>query len=609
MRRHLLVAASLLATSFAYFLLAAHPFNWTGGDEWGGLDLASQGIVSCSHCKRICLIYNWLAYQLWPGTLWGFRIFGAFALWGGGLALYAIGRRLFPRQRFVPMTWAVFYVVFLTRDYVKLFPVYTATYACSVTVALWAIALYAESWVRRSWIWLAAALAVDVLAVWSYETSIPLLLLPPAVLVLVAPWNERRTIAWVGAWYAVLALAALRYALPMLEAGGTAYQRMYSPLPLHRWPHAFELQLLRHFSEVGQFSPGALVEHWVAAIVTLGASVPLLILAFRDAVASTPAEDRASLGAALVLGFVALVAGVAPYTVLFGGYAGRAHYYSTPAAALMLVAALALAVSFAGARWRGWIIASSWLVFVVISTVSSAHHRYTFWWDRQTALLRRLTDLVPATRPETLIVLLEPPTDPSFRHPTAFYSAVRYLYGPGTTGISDSTEQVLLDVEYLPGEIHIVPKAWAASMSIREARFPLDRVILVAETLQGNLSIAADVPARFGGTAGKRYAPDARIEHAGGESHRRILELAALPRGEPLSTATTLRKEEHVAASAVRDQPPQGFTIERERASAVDVLETVGEGGEAIDHPVEGLDGLVVSVRGDLDQHDGLLAP
>ena len=92
MRRHLLVAASLLATSFAYFLLAAHPFNWTGGDEWGGLDLASQGIVSCSHCKRICLIYNWLAYQLWPGTLWGFRIFGAFALWGGGLALYAIGR-------------------------------------------------------------------------------------------------------------------------------------------------------------------------------------------------------------------------------------------------------------------------------------------------------------------------------------------------------------------------------------------------------------------------------------------------------------------------------------------------------------------------------------
>src|SRR5713101_5832550 len=113
MPRHLLVAASLLATALAYFLLAAYPFNWTGGDEWGGIDVASQGIVSCAHCKRICLIYNWLAYQISPGTLWGFRIFGALSLWAGGLALYAIGQRLFPRRTFLAIAWAVFYVVFI----------------------------------------------------------------------------------------------------------------------------------------------------------------------------------------------------------------------------------------------------------------------------------------------------------------------------------------------------------------------------------------------------------------------------------------------------------------------------------------------------------------
>jgi hypothetical protein len=527
MRRHLLVAASLLATALAYFLLAAYPFNWTGGDEWGGIDVASRGIVSCTHCKRICLIYNWLAYQIWPGTLWGFRIFGALSLWLGALALYVIGQRLFPRQQFLAISWAVFYVVFLTRDYAKLFPVYTATYAFSASVALWAIALYVESWTRGSRLWLLAALTVNVLAVWSYETSVCLLLLPPVVLAVVAPWEGRRTLGWIAAWYVVLALALLRYAMPTLEGGGVAYQKMYALLPFRRWPHAFELQLLRHFGAIEELSLSALVEHRAVVLAILVASAPLLVLARRDASQSAPAVHRAQLVAVVGLGLVCVLAGVAPYAVIFGGYPGRAHYYSTPGAVLMIVGVLAMVVSFAGARWRSAALTASWLGFVVTFTVLSVQYRNSYWWDRQTALIRQLTALVPATRDGTLIVLVEPPADPTFRHPGAFYYVVHYLYGSGTTGISDAKEQVLLDVNYLPGEIHIVPKSWASSLAISEARFPLEHVIFIDEDLKEGLSIAKHVPARLDQSAGERYQPDASIiPTADAQSARRLFNLS-----------------------------------------------------------------------------------
>jgi len=526
MRQHLLVTASLLATAFAYYLLAAYPFNWTGGDEWGGIAVASQDIVSCSHCARIALLYNWLAYEISPGTLWGFRILGAFTLWAGGLALYVIGQRLFPGRTFAAIAWAVFYVVFLTRDYVKLFPVYTATYAFSVSVALWAIALYVESWARGSLLWLLAALVVNVLAVWSYETSICLLLLPPLVLGVVTPREGRRTVGWIAAWYVVLALALVRYALPALEGEDVAYQRMHTPLPLHRWPHAFELQLLRHFGAIQELSPGALVDHWGIVLAVLAASVPLLVLARRDASDSRPAAHRTGLVAIVGLGLVCVVAGVAPYAVIFGGTPGRAHYYSTPGAVLMAAGVLALVVSFAGARWRGTALTAIWLAFIVTFTALSADYRNSYWWDRQTALLRQLTELVPTTREDTLIVLLEPPADPTFRHPVAFYYLVHYLYGPGTTGITDTKEQVLLDVDHLPGEIHIKPKSWAASLSISEARFPLERVIFVDESLLEGLSIARHAPARFDASAGERYQPDASIVRtADAVSARRLFEL------------------------------------------------------------------------------------
>jgi hypothetical protein len=541
MPRHLLVAASLLATALAYFLLAAYPFNWTGGDEWGGIGVASQGIVSCSHCKRIALVYNWLAYQISPGTLWGFRILGALSLWTGGLALYAIGQRLFPGRTFLAIAWAVFYVVFLTRDTVKLFPVYTATYAFSVTMALWAIALYVESWARGSRVWLLAALTFNVLAVSSYETSICLLLLPPIVLALVAPWQGRRTVGWVAAWYVVLALGALRYAIPALEGDGVAYQKMYAPLPLRRWPHVFELQLLRHFGVIEELSLGAFVEHWTVVLAVLAASAPLLVLARRDATDSAPAARRTHLVAVVGLGLVCVVAGVAPYAVIFGGNPGRAHYYSTPGAVLMVVGVLALVVSFAGARWRRSAFTAIWLGFVVTFTALSAEYRNSYWWDRQTALIRQLTELVPATREGALIVLLEPPADPTFRHPAAFYYVVHYLYGSATTGISDTKEQVLLDVNYSPAEIHIVPKSWAAGLAISEARFPIERVIFVDESLEEGLSIAKHVPPRFDRSAGERYQPDdSIIRSADAQSARRLAELSG-GSSEAISTKRLIR--------------------------------------------------------------------
>jgi hypothetical protein len=118
---------------------------------------------------------------------------------------------------------------------------------------------------------------------------------------------------------------------------------------------------------------------------------------------------------------------------------------------------------------------------------------------------------------------------------------VHYLYGSATTGISDTKEQVLLDVNYSPAEIHIVPKSWAAGLAISEARFPLERVIFVDESLEEGLSIAKQVPARFDRSAGERYQPDdSIIRSADAQSARRLAELGG-GSSEAISTKRLIR--------------------------------------------------------------------
>jgi hypothetical protein len=509
--------------------------NFGGADEWLLLDLTAHGVLGVPYAHRpLVLLWQALPATLAPGDLRAFALFAGLYFGLCGVLTAALARRLLPQEPLVPLLAGAAAAVWAPLDYLRLDTVLICGYAGSTCVSLAAIAAFVESWQRSRPILLASGALLGCLAASTVEATIPLLAVAPALVGRPEPFQRRRFVAWVLAWWLAIAAAALFVAAPIL-AGRPSYQTGalgIDPHPVRiavRVAELLGMQLGPLFSSVPR---ELLVAGVVLAVLVFLAGA---LLVWRAAPRAQEAP-LVALGGACAAGCLLAVAGqLALALTPRVETPARTQVLAAPGVALALATAATALARVLPRRLRAAaaILAGSWIVAVGTGRVVAMQAE----WDAgrnafpaQSRLLSALTQAAPSLKAGTLVILLEQRTSWPMTFP--FRHALRYLYGDAVVGIVYSAEDFLYPSYFTREGVAVVP--WPVIRSpwqVVPTFHPWDTIVVAREDADGKLTLLASWPPGELPPlpVGARYAPAERVvARAVRVRERRVLEAAAV---------------------------------------------------------------------------------
>jgi hypothetical protein len=510
--RALLGIALVSLCSFA----AVEPTNFSGFDEWLDIDLASRGILAMPYQNRPLSLLFFVPGAFPPRLgLTGHWVVHWLYLTVSGLLSFLLVRRI---GAHTPLAFlaGVVAAVWASTDPLRLDVVLGRGYSGATAATLFVLLLYAESCRARRRDALLLACGLVVVLGLAAEAVLPLLALG-----LVLPWivpgdaAARRT--WSAALAGSLVLCGVWVAWALRPGAAPSYQSAALGFDPHPYRVAARvLGLAReHLRPLAGTDPGDLAAPWSLASVTVFLLAWLLV--HRAARGEVAPARRAVLGL-LLAGAVTSTAGYAAFassTSIPGPE--RTQFLSSPGIGLLLAALVWLAAAAAPERLRSWLVAAcgAWLVAVSAGRTTGLQREWrdTTYWPAQNASLVALTDLVPMTRANTLIVLIDErgawPANFSFRH------AVRHLYAGNAVGFVPGAHEAFLypgsfaadGFHYLPWPVIRGP--WNAPVTLHG----YDQMIVLRLPRSGPLVLLEEWPAgalpRL--PAGARFEPRGRI--------------------------------------------------------------------------------------------------
>jgi hypothetical protein len=508
---------AVFASQFAWIRAT----NFGGADEWLVIDLTSRGIIDFSYANRpYVLLWGWLPALVAPHRLEAFHLAHAAYLALSGVIVYLVCRRLAPCCPLVAFLAGVLSVVWAPLDYMRLDTVLLTSYSGFTFGSLLAIWLFLESWRRSSFALLAFAALVGFVMARGFEGVLPLLASAPLLLAVMAGYRSPRFRAWAAAWTAMLALAAVIVAVPLLRPGRGSYQG--SALGLDPRPVPVAGRLLRQYG----FHLAPLVTTPPRELAVT--AVPVAVLVFAVALGTVvrrgrpPADGPEARGALLRLLAVGLgLAGLGYGLFTLSANileAARTQVLSAPGIGIALAAAIGLVATALPSRWAGHIgvaLLGGWVVAVGTGRTVAMQQEWDEWRSRfevQHRTLSQLTALAPRLAPNTLVVLLDEAD--AFWASFTFRHVVRYLYDGQAIGHVPGAKDFLYPIQFRREGILSVPwpeirDSWGARPSLHR----YDEVVVVRLDPEGRLSLLESWPGDVlpGLPPGAAYAPRARI--------------------------------------------------------------------------------------------------
>lgn len=493
------------------------PANFYGYDEWTILFLLSRGVIDIPYANRPlellwALPVPWIA----PHTFLPFSILHWLYLWLTALLVLWIALRLAPGRSLLAFLAGVFVLVWAPNDHARLSTVERTLYGGITFGMTLTMAVYVESWVRRSVPLLAASLLLCVVSGRCYEATLSVLLVTPVLLLGIKGGSPRELRQWILVFQSFVLFSLLLALQPMLfPTGDPSYQASYG---LDTRPEALltrlALQCRLHFGPL--VSPG-----WmellapgvaVAAAVFLGSCLWWMR---SDAGQGDKGDLRVAVGVGLLLtgaGYGALL--------LTGRQPGawRMQFLSSPGAALLLSgAAIAIGERF---RRRGALVAvalAGWVVTVGTARTLAMQRQWDGFgfYQRQMRLLSSLVGAVPDVQPRSLIVLLD--DGKAWRADFGFHHAVEYLYRGHAIGVVWGASSPIFPAFFARAGVVSEPMpavrtAWGARPSL----YRYDALIVVRHTTSGAAVVLDEWPLELPPLPpAALYRPRARIRPPG----------------------------------------------------------------------------------------------
>lgn len=372
----------------------------------------------------------YLGYLLTPDSFVGLNLLHMGFIWGKGMALFLVLRKLGTTSGLAMATAAIF-VLFPADDG----QMTLRTVAIQGSVALFLLAVYlllrlGQRWTVPTAIGLACSVASGLSI---YEAALPLAMLAPLLLLLV-PGQGRSTLAAAAVWYGTLGGLGGRY-LATLVAGDESYQDQVmiaegglgwlAEAPLYLWK-AYERTLFGGWlTALGDLVGGQRSDALLGLGVGLAVGLAVLWIARKQP--PTPSRN----GRVFVIGFV--VVGLAVIALGFAMYlptsirtnTWRTLFLPSLGGALVVVGVVRGLVDLAGAGPRAFAGAVALVTAVGFVSLSSQHQSFAAVSSAQRQVVEGVVAAVPVLGPRAQLLLLFDETDRLMSH--AVFPFSRYL--------------------------------------------------------------------------------------------------------------------------------------------------------------------------------------
>lgn len=454
-----LVAFVALATLVLTLWL---PFGWkvTGlYEEWYIMRDADTGhplrmlydppYVSAAY-RPLTLAPFVLGYLLTPSSFLGLNIVESVLLFGKGVAMYALVRRLLPNLRGLALVSAALLVVYPSDS--ALLTLRTTNVHAGVFFLLVALNLLIVVWRRLQWVTLLGMLLAEAIALATYEAGMLLMLCGPGLLVWLRRGIDKRLL-WVAALWTAVPIYFLFHLIQTLRdpasypAGLMAGSGLGSHVSerLLSWLYSLTRALVRNFGTAWYESLRGLDWHdphlHLSVGLTLFVMAPAIWLHARGDDETNPVVDTNRHLVLAGLGLVAVLAGYVLY--LPTGWRNtnwRVFLYSSIGAALAL-AIVSLVFARLFGKWQRVVFVSLTAILIAIAThhALAQHQGYFEYSQRQQQILANIIRQAPRFEAGTTVLLVD-------RTPTAalkawsmciavspcLEGALRYIYGDHT---------------------------------------------------------------------------------------------------------------------------------------------------------------------------------
>lgn len=532
-RRAIIGSAAVFLALGAVFWSVFAPVRATifeGFDEWFLHWVSRRGLVGCPYSNRP---FNslWTLPGSWitPDGFLGYHVAHATYLWLTGWCTYHIVRRVAPGDTVLAFLAGTLAAVWAPTDLTRLNSV-TRTISSGFTLGMLLAAIaFLESWLRGSRALLACALLLAYVAVRGYEASLPLLLLTTTVVLLRGGGGSRAL--WSVSWLAMLATTAIEVVVAVVFRGGEPlYQLDVVGADLRLGPVL--MRLARQYSAHLLLLPSARPswEGLSAASAVVPAAVFLVsgVLVWRlfGRENDLPPARIAALGLG---GFLLAGAAYLPFVLSAkGGYIYRTQFFSTPAIAVFLAAAVRLAAGALRPRWRApaALLAGACLLALAGASTSAmlrAWEGFDFY-PRQRTVLLQITQQAPDLEAGTLVLLIEE-RPRAFLATLSFRHATELLYPERATGLALGGWDYLYPTRIDRGGILTTP--WASiqrSWGLRPTFHSAEQIVVFRHDGRGHVWLIEEWPPELAtGLPGAGYAPRKRIRKLERPSPERAL--------------------------------------------------------------------------------------
>jgi hypothetical protein len=346
----------LLAITLAAFM-TVWPLN-AGLESWVYYYYGQEGILYPNVTRQFGLLEAIIADVLLPGRAQGIQVIHILLIFGSGLGLFHIIKRLLQKSSIFAYLIASIYLVYIPFNIVHTTGLHGATYTWSRFIAIAASILFLEHTFHSGWralTLLGIGLVTAHISVHSYESLIPILAAAPFLVVVTQQKVSRRLILAVGMWWSVLGIAAFQFGYSFInKTPETAYQQL-DRFVLATSPGEFILDTLdffkASFSLSGLFPREIENSAYAAIILVLVAGIAMMILWRR-------VPEERSLPSTRVLLWTFIVGGVqiglAAFPYVYAGWIDkpRAYFFAAPGQALIIVSLFGLVAEFLRKKFR-----------------------------------------------------------------------------------------------------------------------------------------------------------------------------------------------------------------------------------------------------------------
>jgi hypothetical protein len=482
----------ILATFWSQFVWV-QATNFGGHDEWLIVSLNAKHVVGFPYANRPLVLLGSLPVALlWPHDLKAYLFFHTLYLSLAGALVFLLLRRLAPRSSLLAFLTAVFSLVWVPLDFMRLDTVLLTGYSGFTFLTFLALFLLVESWQRQSVVLLVAGALLAFVTTRGGEATVPMVALAPALLIPMR--GDRRLWAWVIAWESLVVAGVALILAPLAGPGQGTYQLSalgLDPQPLHvagRLLEQFRFHLLPLVTSPPREMAGAGV---IAAAGVFGLAYAGATR--NDAAAQPGGADSRFLRGAMLLGLVWAGLGYAVYTLSRAiNTPARTQILSSPGIGLFLAGGLCLMGRAFAPPWRRLAVGllAAWVVAVGTGRTLAMQRDWDMAsaWPAQNSTLVNLTRAAPDLKPNTFVLLIDEagawPATFTFRH------AVDYLYRGRAIGSVWGGQAFLYPTVFASDGIHsdpweVIRKPWGSAAS----HHGYDEVVVVALRATGELTI------------------------------------------------------------------------------------------------------------------------